>query len=59
MTARRSAEIAATGRTSPDRDAEVRRALLPGLIFALGLFLMVAGVGMLTAAVAAYVWSLL
>jgi hypothetical protein len=59
MTAHRSAEVVVTGRTSPDRDAETGHALLPGLIFALGLFLTVAGVGMLTAAVAAYVWPLL
>ena len=59
MTARRSGEVAVTGRTSPDRDDEAGHSLLSGLIFALGLFLTVAGVGMLTAAVAAYVWSLL
>ena len=59
MTARKSAEAAVTGRTSPDRNAETGHPLLPGLIFALGFFLTVAGVGILTAAVAAYVWSLL
>jgi fucose permease len=32
---------------------------LSSVIFALGLFLTVAGVGMLSAAVAAYVWSML
>ena len=59
MTKRGHGEMAGVGRRSPDRDDEAGHTLLSSLIFAFGLFLTVAGVGMLTAAVAAYVWSLL
>jgi hypothetical protein len=59
MTKRGPGEVTEAGRKSPDRDDESRRALLSSLIFGLGLFLTVAGTGMLTAAVAAFFWSLL
>jgi hypothetical protein len=60
MTRHRFGEAAGTEEWKPsDQDGEARHSLLSSVIFALGLFLTVAGVGMLSAAVAAYVWSML
>jgi len=59
MTKHEPGEVAGAGRTSPDRGDEAGCAVLSSLVFGLGLFLTVAGTGMLTAAVAAFVWSLL
>ena len=59
MTKRRFGEAVGMEWKPSDQDGEAGRSLLSTLIFALGFFLMVAGVGILSAAVAAYVWSLL
>jgi hypothetical protein len=59
MTRHRFGEAAGTEWKSSSQDGEARHYLLSTLIFALGLFLTVAGVGMMGAAVAAHVWSLL
>jgi hypothetical protein len=59
MTEHRSGEAAGTQWQSSGRDGEAGHSWLSASIFALGLFLTVAGVGMMSAAVAACVWSLL
>jgi hypothetical protein len=59
MTRHRFGEAAGTEWKPSDQDGEAGHSLLSVLIFALGFFLTVAGVGMMSAAVAAYVWSLL